>query len=67
MIDFPVNNIQTVQEHVVNESKMLQASQESFHQMSEVDLSFCDALASQCSSDTSSGPVDRRGKMAKKT
>jgi hypothetical protein len=67
MIDFPVNNIQTVQVNVVNESKMIQSSKGAFHQMSEVDLSFCDALASQCSSDTSSGPVDRRVPTAKKT
>lgn len=67
MIDIDVKNIQTVQEYVVNEPKMLLSSKEAFHQMSEVDLSFCDALASQCSGETSSGPADKRVPMAKKT
>lgn len=60
MIDFPVNNIQAVQEHVVNSPKPLQTSNEIIHQMSEMDLSFCDALAGQRSGDSSSGPSNTR-------
>lgn len=60
MFDIPVDNIQIVQEYVMNESKTSQSSNESLYQMSEVDLSFCDALAGMCSGESSSGPVDRR-------
>lgn len=59
MIDFPVDKVQTVQEHVVNVSKVSKSQTEISNQMSEVDLSFCDALAIQCSGESSSGPADR--------
>lgn len=68
MFDIPVNNIQIVQEYVVNESKMSPSSSEALYQMSEVDLSFCDALAGLCSGESSSGPIDRpTTKQVKKT
>jgi hypothetical protein len=59
MLDIPVNNVQIVQEYTVNESEMSQISNNTLYQMSEVDLSFCDALAGMCSGESSSGPVNR--------
>ena len=47
MIDFPINDIQIVQEYVSNESKTIQLSNETFYQMSEVDLSFSSNCYSQ--------------------
>jgi hypothetical protein len=58
MFDIPVDNVQIVQEYVVNKS-VSQISDDSLYQMSEVDLSFCDALAGMCSGESSSGPVNR--------
>ena len=59
MSDIPVNNVQIVQEYIVNESEMSQISSNALYQISEVDLSFCDALAGMCSGESSSGPVSR--------
>ena len=59
MLDIPMDNVQIVQEYVVNETKTSQTSHEALYQMSEVDLSFCDALAGLCSDEASSGPVNR--------
>lgn len=68
MFDIPVDNVQVVQEYVVNESKASQSTNEALYQMSEVDLSFCDALAGMCSGESSSGPVNRpTTKQVKKT
>ncbi len=55
MFDIPVaDNVQIVQEYVINEARAAQSSHEALYQMSEVDLSFYDALASQCSGGSSS-------------
>ncbi|MBA3957075.1 MAG: hypothetical protein H0X51_01590 [Parachlamydiaceae bacterium] len=59
MLEIPVNNIQIVQEYTVIESEMSQISNNALYQMSEVDLSFSDALAGMCSGESSSGPVNR--------
>jgi len=59
MFDIPIDNAQVVQEYVVNASKAFQSSNDVLCQMSEVDLSFCDALAGTCSGGSSSGPVNR--------
>jgi hypothetical protein len=59
MFDIPVNNVQMVQEYTMSESEMSKISDDALYQMSEVDLSFCDALAGMCSGESSSGPVNR--------
>lgn len=65
MFDIPIDNVQIVQEYVTNES---QSTDDTLYEMSEVDLSFCDALASMCSGESSSGPTTRQGsKQIKKT
>ena len=66
MIDIPINDVQIIQEYVMNESTMFQASNEAFYQMSEVDLSFSDALAGMCSGESSSGPVNHPKPTAQK-
>jgi len=67
MFDIPVDNAQSTQEYVLNESKS-KSSNEALYQMSEVDLSFCDALAGLCSGSSSSGPVSSpTTKQAKRT
>jgi len=66
MIDIPIHETQIVQEYVVNESTIFQASNEAFYQMSEVDLSFSDSLACTCSGESSSGPTNRRKANAEK-
>jgi hypothetical protein len=58
MLDMPVNPVQIVQEYTLNESEISQMSNNPY-QMSEIDLSFCDALAGMCSGESSSGPVSR--------
>lgn len=62
MIDLPANNVQIVQEYVLNESQTHELSTEAFYQMSETDLSFCDALAGVCSGEASSAPIRTHGK-----
>ncbi len=66
MIDIPIHDVQIIQEYVMNESTIFQASNGAFYQMSEVDLSFSDALAGMCSGESSSGPVNHPTTKAQK-
>lgn len=57
MIDFPIQEIQIVQESIVDSCK---CTQEPFYQLSETDLSFFDSLKGLCSgSSSSAAPAGR--------
>ncbi|CDZ79837.1 hypothetical protein BN1013_00337 [Candidatus Rubidus massiliensis] len=59
MFDIPIDNVKVVHEYVVNETKSSDLANDDLYLMTEVDLSFCDALAGMCSGESSSGPVNR--------
>ena len=59
MIDIQIQDIQVKQECIIDHSQIFQASNGIYYQLSEVDLSFSDALAGSCSSETSCGGVNK--------
>ena len=58
MFDIPIQEVQVVQEYIIN--RPTQSTNTVGYQLSEVDLSFSDALAGMCSSETSCGPTVTR-------
>lgn len=56
MIDIPIQHVEIVQEYVIEHSQQAQQALSLDYEISEIDLSFSDALIGLCSGDTSSGP-----------
>lgn len=57
MIDFPINEVVTNFEHLAKDER--QSKTQDAYELLEIDLSFSNALASCCSGEASSGPINR--------
>ena len=54
MIDFPIQNLPTVQEYSIEHKELTLCSETAKHKISELDLSFYDVLGGSCSGEASS-------------